>query len=98
MDTSSTPTPDNQLTTIEPRDRLMRDREVEAVTTLSRSQRWKLEQRGKFPARIQIGERSIGWWASQINKWLKDRQRVADVPTPAKHPNLRPRQPSPPRR
>jgi prophage regulatory protein len=40
---------------------------------LSRTQIWRLEKQGAFPARIKIGQRRIGWRASDIQKWIDER-------------------------
>ena len=51
-------------------DRLLRDREVEEITGLSRTTRWRWEKAGKFPQRRQIGPNSVGWLESEILQWL----------------------------
>lgn len=32
-----------------------------------------LENEGKFPARVPIGEQRVGWVESEIEKWLSDK-------------------------
>lgn len=36
----------------------------------------RLEKMGKFPKRIKIGERRVGWRLSEIEAWLVERMRV----------------------
>ena len=48
---------------------------VEAVG-LSRSSIWRLEQVGKFPKRIKIGERAVAWDSHEINQWLDNRKAL----------------------
>ena len=39
----------------------------------------RLEKVGKFPRRIQIGERRVGWWLHEVLAWLEQR---AETRTP----------------
>jgi prophage regulatory protein len=34
----------------------------------------RLEKAGKFPRRIPIGARRVGWWLHEILAWLKARE------------------------
>ncbi|ELZ1119596.1 AlpA family phage regulatory protein, partial [Escherichia coli] len=40
-------------------------------TTLANSTRWKMEQAGKFPRRIKIGERAAGYRLSEVQAWIR---------------------------
>lgn len=51
---------ENDLRTMKDIDRFIREKECIALTTLANSTRWKMEQAGKFPRRIKIGERAAG--------------------------------------
>ncbi|WP_318491836.1 AlpA family phage regulatory protein [Photobacterium leiognathi] len=53
-------------------DRLIRERERQAITSISRSHAHRLEKEGKFPERIRLGSRSVAWRLSEINAWLDD--------------------------
>jgi prophage regulatory protein len=35
----------------------------------------RLEKQGKFPKRIQIGARRVGWYLAEIEAWLAERSR-----------------------
>ena len=35
----------------------------------------RLEKAGKFPSRIQLGQRSVGWHEQEIIEWLESRPR-----------------------
>lgn len=61
-------------------DRFLREPEVAATTTLSRAQRWRLELKGMFPARIRLGGRTVVWSAREIEEWMKSRPRARYVP------------------
>ncbi|CDU35693.1 TPA: AlpA family phage regulatory protein [Escherichia coli] len=52
-------------------DRVIREKECVALTTLANSTRWKLEKTGKFPKRIKIGERAAGYRLSEIQAWIR---------------------------
>ena len=53
-------------------DRFMREPEVEYVTGLSRTTRWRLERAGKFPRKRQISENAKGNLASEIFAWVAE--------------------------
>lgn len=45
-------------------------------TGLSRSTIYRLEKLGKFPPRIKIGPRAVGWSRESIRDWLATRERL----------------------
>ncbi|HFU8372715.1 TPA: helix-turn-helix transcriptional regulator [Escherichia coli] len=51
-------------------DRLVREKERQKITSISRSQAWKLECEGKFPPRKTIGKKSCGWLLSDLLWWI----------------------------
>lgn len=57
--------------------RILRDAEVKSRTGLSRVQRWRRVRAGTFPAPVQIGPNSIGWYEDEIETFLADRPRVS---------------------
>ena len=64
--------------------RILRDPVVQERTQLSRVQRWRRVRAGTFPAPIQLGPNSIGWWEDEIEAWLAARPRVSyAAPAPA---------------
>jgi prophage regulatory protein len=54
-------------------DRIIRAKEVQEITGLSRTTIWRLENQGKFPSRVSLGANSVGWELSEINNWINDR-------------------------
>jgi prophage regulatory protein len=54
-------------------DRILREPEVERLTGLSRSSRWRLEREGKFPQRLQLSQNAVGWRNSEIRAWIESR-------------------------
>lgn len=53
--------------------RLLRCREVERRTGLSRSSIWRLEHRGAFPKRIQVSVNVVAWVEDEVVAWLESR-------------------------
>mmetsp|Transcript_20891 Transcript_20891/g.9599 ORF Transcript_20891/g.9599 Transcript_20891/m.9599 type:complete len:90 (+) Transcript_20891:157-426(+) len=49
---------------------------VEQQTGLSRSTAWRLEKAGKFPQRVRVGLRGVGWYESEIDAYNGKRERI----------------------
>lgn len=56
-------------------DQTLRAPEVMARTGLSRTTIWRRIKAGTFPAPIELGQNSVGWLASEIEAWKKNRPR-----------------------
>lgn len=54
---------------------ILRTTEVTRLTGLSRTTIWRLERHGKFPARIRLGENSVGWLGEEVQEWIAGRPR-----------------------
>lgn len=54
-------------------DRLMRRREVQHVTGLSRSSLYRLIALDGFPSPIRLSENAVGWLATEISAWVAER-------------------------
>lgn len=54
-------------------DRLVREKERQYITSISRSTAWRLERSGKFPQRKSIGLKSCGWLLSDLLCWINER-------------------------
>ena len=75
-------------------DRVVRDSEAGKITGTSRTTRWRLEREGKFPRRVQLSAGAVGWLASELQAWIRERRdnrqaEVAAAPKPgalANHP------------
>lgn len=52
---------------------LLRRKQVEALTGLSRSSIYEAIKRGDFPKPIQLTERTVAWTASSVNDWIANR-------------------------
>jgi prophage regulatory protein len=58
-------------------DRLVTEAERKELTGFSRGYWWKLERLGLVPRRIHVGQRKIGWLASELQAWLQERAAAA---------------------
>lgn len=68
-----------------PRRNILRCREVQTKTGLSRSTIYNYIAKGQFPAPINLGPRTVGWVESEIDDWLASRERMQPkYPIPAR--------------
>lgn len=58
---------------------ILRRKQVEKRTGLSRSTIYLQMQKGKFPEPINLGLRSVGWLEHEIEDWLSGRIRRRDA-------------------
>ena len=54
-------------------DRLLRRRQVEEITGMSRSSIYKLMQDGEFPRPVRVGPAAVRWRTSDITAWVESR-------------------------
>ncbi|WP_087023375.1 helix-turn-helix transcriptional regulator [Thaumasiovibrio subtropicus] len=60
-------------------DRFIKEHERAQITSVSRTQAWKLEKRGLFPKRTRLrGSRSVVWKLSEIMKWVDAQSEAQD--------------------
>ena len=52
-------------------ERIVREKEVAAITGLPRATRWRLERAGRFPAKLQLTDTAVGWRLSQVMAWVE---------------------------
>lgn len=52
---------------------IIRRKQVEARTGLSRSSIYASVAAGTFPSPISLGEKSVGWLEHEINAWIAGR-------------------------
>lgn len=36
----------------------------------------RLERQGQFPKRVRLGPNAVGWLETEIDEWLRERERV----------------------
>ena len=63
--------------------RILRKRECSAKTGLSVPHLDRIERLGRFPKRVPLGPRAIGWLEFEIDAWIG--QRVAERDEAACH-------------
>lgn len=80
---------------------ILRRKQVEARTGLSRSSIYKKVSEREFPEPVQLGARAVGWIESEVEAWLlaqvEKSRKVPDVVPPASAPpseTAKPRLPS----
>jgi prophage regulatory protein len=53
--------------------RILRLPEVCALTGLGRSFIYQLQSDGRFPRRIKLGARAVGWLEDEVQQWVADK-------------------------
>jgi len=53
--------------------RIIRKPELFSRLGLSDATIWRMEKSGKFPRRIQIGGKAVGWFDTEIDNWLSQK-------------------------
>jgi len=53
--------------------RILRLTQVRSLTGLGRSSIYLLQAQKRFPQRIKIGPRAVGWIEDEIQRWITDR-------------------------
>ena len=51
--------------------KILKETEVALMTNLSRVTIWRLENKGKFPQRIKISTKRVGWLENEVTKWIE---------------------------
>ena len=54
-------------------ERALRLRQVTQLTGLGRSMIYQMQAEGRFPQRIKLGQRAVGWLESEVRDWLATR-------------------------
>ena len=54
-------------------ERFIREPEINRITGLSRTTRWRLERTGRFPRKRKLSDNAVGWLASEIEAWMAER-------------------------
>ncbi len=57
----------------DPNERALRLRQVSQLTGLGRSMIYQMQAEGRFPQRIKLGDRAVGWLESEVRAWLAAR-------------------------
>lgn len=54
----------------DPLPRVITRRELRRLVPYCPQHILRLEKKGKFPKRIKVGERRVGWWLHEVMAWL----------------------------
>lgn len=63
-------------------DRRIREDECLEITSLSRSARYNMENKGRFPNRCHFGKNSCAWLLSDVLWWIRNPPTVENVNNP----------------
>ena len=55
--------------------RIITKKELRLIVPYSPQHILRLEKRGKFPNRVQLGARRVGWYLHEVHGWLQQRSR-----------------------
>jgi prophage regulatory protein len=55
---------------------ILRRKQVQARTGLSRSTIYAFIKAGVFPKPVPLGPRAVGWIESEVSDWIADRMRT----------------------
>lgn len=53
--------------------RIVSKKDLKEMVPYSSQHILRLEKAGRFPRRIQLGERRVGWRLTDIERWLEER-------------------------
>jgi len=56
--------------------KIIKKKQLMAITSLSYTTIWRLENAGKFPRRIKLSPNRVGWFEHEILEWIDSRSRI----------------------
>lgn len=59
--------------------RIVTRKELRLIVPYTPQHILRLEKQGKFPKRIHIGARRVGWYLADVEAWLAERARGVSV-------------------
>ncbi|WP_298813202.1 AlpA family phage regulatory protein [uncultured Sphingomonas sp.] len=62
-----------------PKPLIYRERELQAVTSLSRKAREDAMRAGTFPKPVPLSTKARGWLVSEIEQWIEERKAARDA-------------------
>jgi len=68
-------------------ERALRLKQVCQLTGLGRSMIYQMQAEKRFPQRIKLGERAVGWLEREVQEWLAQRIEISRGKTSAFPPN-----------
>ena len=55
--------------------KLIRKRVLQQRVPYSDTQIWRLEKKGEFPERVQLGPGAVAWFEDEVDAWIAERLR-----------------------
>ncbi len=55
-------------------ERIIRPKEIKAITGLSNTTIWRMEKAGTFPKRVRLSAGEVGWLNSAVATWMASRE------------------------
>ncbi len=62
-----------------PDDRIVSAKERRQFVPYSDMHIWRLEQAGRFPMRIRLGENRVGWSFHELQEWIAARKEEREL-------------------
>ncbi len=62
-----------------PDDRIVSAKERRQLIPYSDMHVWRMEQDGRFPKRIRLGENRVGWSLRELQEWIEARKAERDT-------------------
>lgn len=62
--------------------RFVRTKELAEKLNVSRITVWRWERAGLIPAKIRLGQNTVGWNAETLEKWFSERSATLAPPIP----------------
>jgi prophage regulatory protein len=57
-------------------DKVVRRKQLLELIGVSSVTQWRLEKAGLFPQRFRLGMGAVGWHLTEVEEWLRNRERV----------------------
>jgi len=57
-------------------DKVIRRKQLLELIGVSAVTQWRMEKAGLFPQRFRLGKGLVGWHLTEVEEWLKSRERV----------------------
>jgi predicted DNA-binding transcriptional regulator AlpA len=57
-------------------DKVVRRKQLLELIGVSSVTQWRLEKAGLFPQRFRLGIGAVGWHLTEVEEWLRNRERV----------------------
>ncbi len=55
-------------------ERIIRPKEIRAITGLSNTTIWRMEKAGTLPKRVKLSAGAVGWLYSAVATWMASRE------------------------